>query len=490
MSLQKIGFLCIGLKGWISLERTKQFYIDSLKETHEIILIHSEEEFFEKLDSFDVILNFFGNLVWEHKHNIKVPVIFCLHGGAVLNYKFLVNNVEKVSAHDSFIVNCTSDISILKEVFKTLPNMHLLKLPISKELSLKFSKDDCKSVLNINENTLVLGYVARILPQKNLHHAIHMLHKVKSDITKDVKLIIVGDYWVDYPILNWQKTPNEYHTFINELIDSYQLSGNIIQFQSNLSNDELTLCYGALDFLIHPTNSLDENFGYAPVEAMKCGTPVIGTAYGGLKDSIIHNKTGFLLDTWSSASGIRSEYFNGLDFIKKLYENPALKKEITENCFQRAEDSYSFKSCAQNLVEIVKTATNTEMSATNMTGNLDFLSYEENDFLPKVRHSWNYYKKVAEIYCNTTTEDIDFSEEILLRTFSKFSVSDHQITFEDPTWPAKIPFTTETEEILKICQTTTDYNQLKDKLSFELNHTVLLNLIRIGALLFSKQKTL
>ena len=106
MTLKKVGFLCIGLKGWISLERTKQFYIDSLKETHEIILIHSEAAFFEKLDSFDIVLNFFGNLVWEYKHKIKTPVIFCLHGGAVLNYKFLINNAEKVSAHDSFIVNC------------------------------------------------------------------------------------------------------------------------------------------------------------------------------------------------------------------------------------------------------------------------------------------------------------------------------------------------------------------------------------------------
>lgn len=490
MTLKKIGFLCVGLKGWISLERTKQFYIDSLQETHEIILIHSEEEFFEKLDSFDVILNFFGNLVWEHKDKIKTPVIFCLHGGAILNYKFLVNNAEKVSAHDTFIVNCTSDIAILKEVFKTLPNFQLLKLPISKDIELNYSKNDCKSVLNIDNDTLVLGYVARILPQKSLHHAIHMLNKVKNEITKNVKLVVVGDYWVDYPILNWQKTENEYHTYINELIDSYQLSENIIQFQSNLSNDELTLCYGALDFLIHPTNSLDENFGYAPIEAMKCGTPVIGTAYGGLKDSIIHGKTGFLLDTWSTASGIRSDYFGGLSFIKKLYNDSTLKKGITNNCFQRAEECYSFKSCAQNLVEIVKIAANMEMSEVKMIGNLDFLMYKENSFLPNIRHSWNYYKKVAQIYCNTSFENIDFSQETSFRTFSEFSIVNQQIVFEDPTWPAKIPYHTQTEEILKACQASTNYNQLKSKLSFELDHTTVLDLISIGALVFTKQETL
>ncbi|MBC8754090.1 glycosyltransferase family 4 protein [Kordia sp. YSTF-M3] len=489
MALKKIGFLCVGLKGWISLERTKSFYIESLENTYEIILIHSEKEFFEKLDSFDIVLNFFGNLVWEHKHKIKTPVIFCLHGGAVLNYKFLVNNAEKVSAHDAFIVNCTSDIAILKEVFVTPPNIHLLKLPISKDIELNYAKNDCKSVFNINEDTLLLGYVARILPQKNLHHAIHMLNKVKNEITTAVKLIVIGDYWVDYPILNWQKTENEYHTYINELIASYQLSENIIQFQSNLSNDELTLCYGALDFLIHPTNSLDENFGYAPIEAMKCGTPVIGTAYGGLKDSIVHEKTGFLLDTWSSASGIRSDYFSGLNFIKKLHGNSALKQEVTNNCLERAEAHYSFKSCAQNLVEIVNSSTNSKLSTISMTGNLDFLTYTENVYLPKVKPSWNYYKKVAQIYCNTSIENIEFSSTLFLRTFSKFTILEQQIIFEDPTWPAKIPFNTQTEEILKACETTTNYNQLKEKLSFELDHTMLLNLISIGALVFSQHKT-
>ncbi len=41
---------------------------------------------------------------------------------------------------------------------------------------------------------------------------------------------------------------------------------------------------------------IDEDFGISPVEAMSAGKPVIGTAEGGLLETIAPNKTGILLD--------------------------------------------------------------------------------------------------------------------------------------------------------------------------------------------------
>lgn len=40
---------------------------------------------------------------------------------------------------------------------------------------------------------------------------------------------------------------------------------------------------------------VDEDFGMSPVESMSCGTPVIGVNDGGLKETIIHEKTGILI---------------------------------------------------------------------------------------------------------------------------------------------------------------------------------------------------
>ena len=40
----------------------------------------------------------------------------------------------------------------------------------------------------------------------------------------------------------------------------------------------------------------DENFGYAPIEAMACGVPAVVTDWGGYRDSVVHGETDELQD--------------------------------------------------------------------------------------------------------------------------------------------------------------------------------------------------
>lgn len=60
-----------------------------------------------------------------------------------------------------------------------------------------------------------------------------------------------------------------------------------------LSDKELVKIYNKSKVLV----SLNKNepFGLIPLEAMSCGTPVVAVSEGGYKESIIDNKTGFLI---------------------------------------------------------------------------------------------------------------------------------------------------------------------------------------------------
>lgn len=49
---------------------------------------------------------------------------------------------------------------------------------------------------------------------------------------------------------------------------------------------------------------VDEDFGMSPVEAMAAGKPVIGVAEGGLRETVRHNETGWLIDGEVSATSI------------------------------------------------------------------------------------------------------------------------------------------------------------------------------------------
>lgn len=67
-----------------------------------------------------------------------------------------------------------------------------------------------------------------------------------------------------------------------------------------------------------------EDFGILPVEAMATGTPVIGSNMGGVSETVVHGKTGILLDDWS-LSGMReailaAERIEAMDCVARAME--------------------------------------------------------------------------------------------------------------------------------------------------------------------------
>ena len=66
------------------------------------------------------------------------------------------------------------------------------------------------------------------------------------------------------------------------------------------------LVYNAADIFIAP--SLAEAFGYVVMEALSCGTPVVGFNVGGIPDMISHKQNGYLAEYKSAediAAGIQ-----------------------------------------------------------------------------------------------------------------------------------------------------------------------------------------
>jgi glycosyltransferase involved in cell wall biosynthesis len=86
---------------------------------------------------------------------------------------------------------------------------------------------------------------------------------------------------------------------------------------------------------------VDEDFGMSPVESMACGTPVIGVDEGGLRETIVQNKTGKLLPVINSGLPLDKE--GGGDLVSELKE--AIQNTKTEEwesmsdaCIVRSRD--------------------------------------------------------------------------------------------------------------------------------------------------------
>ena len=84
-------------------------------------------------------------------------------------------------------------------------------------------------------------------------------------------------------------------------------AGPTVEFVGEVGNRELSDLYGQAKALIFASE--DEDFGIMPVEAQVNGTPVIAFRSGGVKETVIENKTGIFFDelnTESLTAAVRS----------------------------------------------------------------------------------------------------------------------------------------------------------------------------------------
>lgn len=116
---------------------------------------------------------------------------------------------------------------------------------------------------------------------KNLTFLINGFRKLlENNQLKDLKLILVGGVFskkvdnIDHPELESLKQ-------VNKLIKEYNLEQSIIR-PGNLKDEELVAFYNLATAYVQP--SLYEGFGIPILQAFACGTPVISSDRGSLKE--------------------------------------------------------------------------------------------------------------------------------------------------------------------------------------------------------------
>lgn len=109
------------------------------------------------------------------------------------------------------------------------------------------------------------------------------------------------------------------------------------------SNDRLmSLAYSAADAFLIP--SLEEAFGLVAIEAMACGTPVVGFDVGGIPDIVRPGKTGLLAPAEDvPALG---------NAIRQLLTDDATRAAMSDNCRRIAVDEYALEIQAHRYAEL------------------------------------------------------------------------------------------------------------------------------------------
>jgi glycosyltransferase involved in cell wall biosynthesis len=109
-----------------------------------------------------------------------------------------------------------------------------------------------------------------------------------------------------------------------------------VLFTGRKRREILKYFYAAADIFI--TTPWYEPFGITPLEAMACGTPVIGANVGGIKYSVTHGKTGFLVPPHDPPALAKK--------IEQLIFDPGLMSVMKKNAVNHVNKYFTWKSVA------------------------------------------------------------------------------------------------------------------------------------------------
>jgi len=120
--------------------------------------------------------------------------------------------------------------------------------------------------------------------------------------------------------------------------------GRHVHFLSGLSQTEIAACYAACEIFALPSSG--EGFGFAYLEAMAYGKPVIGGAHGGAPEIIHDGATGYLVP--------HGDPIQLATAIQTLLADPAHAKELGARGKRAVEQEYRFQGFAKSLKKILR----------------------------------------------------------------------------------------------------------------------------------------
>lgn len=194
--------------------------------------------------------------------------------------------------------------------------------------------NECSKIdFGFDSEDLIITLIGRINRLKG--HKLLLNSFIKNFANQNnIRLLFVGS-----PVIGQENYLHE----VEKIIEQNNLSDKvkILPFTKNLNS-----IWQITDIAVMPSTEA-ESFGLVAVEAMMAKKPVIGSNHGGLKEIIVNNETGLLVEPNNE---------NELAVaIQYLINNPKVRLEMGENGQKRAIETFSIEQYIQNFESLFLT---------------------------------------------------------------------------------------------------------------------------------------
>jgi glycosyltransferase involved in cell wall biosynthesis len=195
---------------------------------------------------------------------------------------------EIIREADAIIAECPADRSDLTSLYGADPRrISVIPCGFDRAEFWPITRPFARRALGLPADERILLNIGRLVPRKGLDNLIRGLARLSRHHGITARLMIVGGN-SDLP--DPAITPEIGR--LRALAQAEGIDGQV-QFTGRRSREFLKLYYSAADVFV--TTPWYEPFGITPLEAMACGTPVVGADVGGIRFSVLDGTTGCLV---------------------------------------------------------------------------------------------------------------------------------------------------------------------------------------------------
>lgn len=215
--------------------------------------------------------------------NLKKIQVMCLAHGNELLYnnekrkKRIYNTLKKIN---NIVANSEYTGQLVNKLGINQKNIHVVN-PGAKDLS----SEELTNSYNFSGNPILLT-LARLDKRKGHEKVLYSLKKLREDFPQ-IQYIIAGD------------GPEKNN--LSNLTKKLQIQ-NYVHFVGNINDKQKKEIFEKTSLMVMPTsdetlNRSIEGFGIAYIEAAMFGICSVASDIGGVKEAIIHEKTGILINS-------------------------------------------------------------------------------------------------------------------------------------------------------------------------------------------------
>jgi D-inositol-3-phosphate glycosyltransferase len=305
--------------------------------------------------------NFFmsGMVAQQIKHTLGIPFVMTFHAlGRVRRlsqkeadgFPDMRFAIEERLMHDAdrIIAECPQDQQDMESLYGA-PTERMSIVPCG------FDPDefwpvtlDARQQLGLDRDEFIVLQLGRIVPRKGVDNVIRAAAILQKQRHVPVRLLVVGGNAVQPDPVG---TP--------ELGRLMQLAKELgvehsVTFTGQRQREQLRYYYSAANVFV--TTPWYEPFGITPLEAMACGTPVVGTAVGGIKSTVVDGDTGYLVPP-NDPEALAEK-------LAWLERHPQLAQRMGWAGMRRAYQHFTWRNVATHIVNVYENVLDSVLDST------------------------------------------------------------------------------------------------------------------------------